>query len=71
MEDPASKRYRVQLHHAWGLEHLADGKPAEAQRELERALALEPESAEIKAALAKAQEQQKKPGGILGKLFGR
>ena len=71
MEDPQSKRYRIQLHYAWGLEHLADGKPAEAQRELERALALEPENHDIKSALAKAQEQLKKPSGILGKLFGR
>jgi curved DNA-binding protein CbpA len=78
MEDPQSKRYRVQLHHAWGLEHLADGKLAEAQRELERALGMEPESAEIKAALAKLKDEtqalnQKKrqQSGILGKLFGR
>ncbi len=72
MEDPQGKRYRVQLHLAWGLEHMTDGKPAEAQRELERAVALDPECAEAKTALAKAQEQQKKPsGGILGKLFGR
>jgi predicted Zn-dependent protease len=71
MEDPQSKRYRIQLHYAWGLEHLADGKPAEAQRELERALALEPENHDIKSALGKAQEQLKKPSGILGKLFGR
>jgi predicted Zn-dependent protease len=71
MEDPQAKRYRVQLHYAWGLEHLADGKPAEGQRELERALALEPDSADIKAALAKATDQQKKPSGILGKLFGK
>jgi len=71
MEDPQSRRYRAQLHFAWGMEHLADGKAAEAQRELERALALENESHDIKAGLAKAQELQKKPSGILGKLFGR
>jgi tetratricopeptide (TPR) repeat protein len=73
MEDPQSKRYRVQLHYAWGLEHLADGKPAEAHRELERALALEPESHDIKSAIARVKdlEKDKKPGGILGKLFGK
>jgi predicted Zn-dependent protease len=76
MEDPQAKRYRVQLHYAWGLEHLADGKPAEAQRELERALALEPESTDIRSALARVKdaekaEKDKKPSGILGKLFGR
>lgn len=69
-EDPQSKRTRVQLHLAWGLEHLSESRPAEAQRELERAVALDPECQEAQQALRKAQEQQKK-GGLFGKLFGR
>lgn len=68
-EDPQKKRYRAQLHLAWGLEHLADGKPEEAQRELERALGLEPDNAEIREAMRKAQGEKK--SGIFGKLFGR
>lgn len=70
-EDPQSKRYKVQLHLAWGLEHQADGKLEEAQRELERTLQYEPEHSDAQAALRKVLEQRKKSGGLLGKLFGR
>lgn len=69
-EDPAMKRYRVQLHLSWGLEYHINGKMEEATRELERAIALDPDNAEVVAALQKIGEH-KKPGGILSKLFGR
>jgi hypothetical protein len=70
-EDAQSKRYRVQLHYAWGLEHFSDGRLDEAQRELERCLTLDPEHADAQGALKKVAEQKKKSGGIFGKLFGR
>jgi hypothetical protein len=69
-EDPQSKRYRVYLHYAWGLEHRAAGKIEEAVKELERAVALEPEFADAKKDLEKTKDS-KKSGGIFSKLFGR
>ena len=66
-EDPQSRRYRVALHLAWGLEYREAGDRDKAIRELERAVALDPECTEAVDALRKLQEKR---GGILGKLFG-
>lgn len=71
-EDPQSRRYRVRMHHAGGMEHLAAGRIEEGVRELERAAALEPENPELARAVAKAKEQRESGrGGIFSKLFGR
>ena len=51
-EEPQEKRYRVQLHYAWGLEHQSQGRSDLAVRELERALTLDPTCREAKDALA-------------------
>jgi tetratricopeptide (TPR) repeat protein len=69
-EDPATKKFRVQLHLATGLEHRAAARFDEAIRELERAVALDPECADAAEALRRLQEQ-KRSGGFLSKLFGR
>ncbi|MBI4508983.1 MAG: DnaJ domain-containing protein [Deltaproteobacteria bacterium] len=69
-EDPHSKRYRVQLHYAWGMEHKIEGRAEAAVREFERAVALDPEFADAASELKKLQEQ-KKGTSILSKLFGR
>ena len=69
-EDPGSRRFRVQLHLAWGLEHLQDNRPVEARREFDRVIDVEPENADARAALARVDELQKKRG-ILSKLFGK
>jgi Tfp pilus assembly protein PilF len=70
MEDPQNKRYRVQMHLAWGMEHLGEGRAPEGQRELERALTLDPNCSDARDALKKLQDAQKKPG-LFGKLFGK
>jgi hypothetical protein len=69
-EDPATKKFRVQLHLATGLEHKGANRSDEAIRELERAVALDPECTDAAEALRKLQEQ-KKSGGFLSKFFGR
>lgn len=68
-EDPQMRKYRVSLHLAWGLEHRAAGKAEDAQRELERALALDPENTDAAEALRKIEADKKK--GLFSKLFGR
>jgi hypothetical protein len=76
-EDPQSKRYRTQLHLAWAFEHKLEGKRDDYKRELERALDLDPECHEAKAALAKLEESSGgganagKKKGLFGKLFGK
>jgi tetratricopeptide (TPR) repeat protein len=69
-EDAQSKRFRAALSLAWGLEHLQEGKLDDAHRELDRAAALDPDNPDVQAALKKLAEQRKK-GGLLGKLFGK
>jgi tetratricopeptide (TPR) repeat protein len=70
LEDPQAKRFRVHMLYATGRELMEAQRFADAQRELERAVQLDPEHAEARAALDVAIEKQKKPG-ILGKLFGK
>jgi hypothetical protein len=69
-EDPQNRRYRIRLHLAWGLEHRGQRRYEEAVREIERALALDPENAEVADALLKTREQGAQRG-IFSKLFGR
>ena len=67
-EDPQSRRFRLKLLYATGLEHRDAGRFDEAVRELERAAALENEPGEATEALKKLQAERK---GLFGKLFGR
>jgi tetratricopeptide (TPR) repeat protein len=69
-EEPQTKKYRVQLHYAWGLEHEDAGKFDDARREYERALAVDPEFKRAHEALDKLPGD-KKGGGFFKKLFGR
>jgi tetratricopeptide (TPR) repeat protein len=69
-EDPQTKKYRVYLSYAWGLEHRAAGRLDEAIKELERAVGLEPSHADIRKDLERTREM-KKGGGLFSKLFGR
>lgn len=68
-EDPESRRYRHKLHYATGLAHRDAGRLEHALRELERAVALDPESSEAQEALRKVQERSR--GGLFSKIFGR
>jgi curved DNA-binding protein CbpA len=71
-EDSQSRRYRSYLCYARGLEHRACGRIEEAIKELERAVALDPdgEAAEFRNDLDKTREM-KKGGGLFSKIFGR
>jgi curved DNA-binding protein CbpA len=71
-EEPGNRRYRAHLHMAWGFEHVAAGKLSDAQRELEKALILDPDNDDTRGALAKVQDDlSKQQKGLLGKLFRR
>ena len=71
-EDPHSKRVRSHMHLAWGLEHKAEGRSADARRELERGLSIDPDhqelTLELRKLLGKGQDMGK---GIFSKLLGR
>jgi tetratricopeptide (TPR) repeat protein len=67
-EDRHHRKYRVKLMHAVALEHRDAGRFDEAIRDLERAVAFDPEVPEIRAELEKLREQRK---GFFSKLFGR
>jgi tetratricopeptide (TPR) repeat protein len=69
-EDPQNRRYRIQLHIAWGHEHAEAGRGEDALREYQRALNLDPTLRDVAAAVKKLEEQ-KKSGGIFSKFFGR
>ncbi|RMH40354.1 MAG: tetratricopeptide repeat protein [Deltaproteobacteria bacterium] len=68
-EEPQTKKYRVQMHYAWGLEHEEAGRIEEARREFERALALDPEYKRAHEALDRLPPDKK--GGLFKKFFGR
>lgn len=70
-EDPQNRKYRVRLGLAWGLEYRAERKYDEALRELERALGLDPENAEVADALRKTREQREANRGLISKLLRR
>lgn len=70
-EDPQNRRFRVRLQLAWGLEYRAERKFDEAVRELERALGLDPDNAEVAEALRKTRELRDASRGLISKLFGR
>jgi tetratricopeptide (TPR) repeat protein len=67
-EDRHHRKYRVKLMHAIALEHRDAGRFDEAIRDLEKAVAFDPEVPEIRAELEKLREQTK---GFFSKLFGR
>lgn len=68
-EEPGTRKFRVTLHLAWGLEHRHEGRADDAARELERALALEPDNAEAAEALRKLEADRKR--GLFTKTSGR
>lgn len=70
-EDPQNRKYRVRLGLAWGLEYRAARRYDEAVRELERALGLDPDNAELADVLRKTREQREANSGLISKLFGR
>jgi tetratricopeptide (TPR) repeat protein len=72
-EDPHSKRVRAHLHLAWGLEHKAEGRVIEAQREFERGIGIDPEHHELTEELRKLDSAKGKEmgKGIFAKLLGR
>jgi hypothetical protein len=72
-EDPHSKKVRAHMHWAWGLEHKAEGRVADAQRELERGLGIDPEHHEIAEELRKLDTGKGKDmgKGLFSKLLGR
>jgi Tfp pilus assembly protein PilF len=69
-EDPQSRRFRVKLYHAMALELRGDGKLDEAIRELDRAVALDPDAHDV-ADLLKKVTAERGRGGIFSKIFGR
>lgn len=69
VEHPQDRRYRVYLHYAWGREHMAAGRPDQARAELGRALGIDPEFAAARRDLDALS--RKRPGRLLGKLFGK
>jgi tetratricopeptide (TPR) repeat protein len=69
-EDAQSRKYRVYLSLAQGLEHKSAKRWEEAERELERASKLDPDFKEAADELQKLREERGK-GGIFSKLFGR
>jgi Tfp pilus assembly protein PilF len=69
-EDPHTRKFRVYLSLAWGMEHRAAKRLDDAERELERALSLDPDFKEAADELDKVREERGK-GGIFSKLFGR
>jgi curved DNA-binding protein CbpA len=68
--EPQTKKYRVQLHYAWGLEHEDAGRIDDARKEFERALAVDPACKRAIEALDRLPND-KKGGGLFKKLFGR
>jgi len=69
-EDPKTKKYRVQMHFSWGLEHEDGGRFDEARKEFERALNIDPEFKRAHEALDRLP-QNKKGSGFFSKIFGR
>ncbi len=70
VEDPKTKKYRVQMHYSWGLEHEDDGHVDKARKEFERALTIDPEFKRAHEALDRLP-QDKKGSGFFSKIFGR
>jgi hypothetical protein len=68
-EDPKTKKYRLQLHYTWGLEHEHAGRFDDARVELQRAIQLDPMFRRAHEALDRLPGS-KKPG-LLSKLFGK
>jgi tetratricopeptide (TPR) repeat protein len=68
-EQPQTKKYRVQMHYAWGLEHEEAGRLDDARAELERALALDGEFKRAHEALDRLPGPKK--GKFFSKIFGR
>ncbi len=67
VQDPKTKKYRVQLHYAWGLEHEEAGAYDEARAELQRAINADPTFKRAHEALDKLPGKK----GFFSKLFGR
>ncbi len=70
VEDPKTKKYRVQMHFSWGLEHEDDGQFDQARKEFERALSIDPEFKRAHEAIDRLP-QDKKGSGFFSKIFGR
>jgi tetratricopeptide (TPR) repeat protein len=68
--DPKTKKFRVQMHYAWGLEHEDGGDFEAARKEYERALSVDPQFKRAHEALDKLPGG-KKGSGFLKKFFGR
>jgi len=68
-DDPKTKKYRLQMHYAWGLEHEDSGNFDEARRELERALAIDPQFKRAHEAIDRLPSGKK--DGFFKKFFGR
>jgi tetratricopeptide (TPR) repeat protein len=69
-EDPQSRKFRARVIHAAAVELREEGKIDDAIRELERAVQVDPELADMQDALKKLVAERGK-GGIFSKIFGR
>lgn len=69
-EDPKTRKYRIQMHFSWGLEHEDGARFDEARKEFERALNIDPEFKRAHEALDRLP-RDKKGSGFFSKIFGR
>jgi curved DNA-binding protein CbpA len=71
MEDPRSRKIRASMHYAWALECHGAGRTDEAVREIDRALALAPDDADLPRVAQGIRDRRDLGRRVFHKAFGR